>query len=137
MIITWIECWIGLSLLHEPHALSLSLLIACFDCLPLFGAGTILLPLSLAQWFFGFPKKALGLFILTLIISTLRLIIEPKLMAKQIGIPLLFQLLSMMICVNLFGVLGFLYAPFLCILGIDLLHNHSTSSHTTTKERCS
>lgn len=133
MCLTWIECWLGLILLHEPHAFSLSLLIACFDSLPLLGVGVVLLPLSLAQWFFGFPKKALGLFLLFLVITALRFVIEPKLLAKQMGIPVIFHVLSMMICVNLFGGLGFLYAPFLCILSMDILHNSKISTHTTTK----
>lgn len=77
--------------------------------------------------------KALGLFLLFLVITALRFVIEPKLLAKQMGIPVIFHVLSMMICVNLFGGLGFLYAPFLCILSMDILHNSKISTHTTTK----
>lgn len=134
MGMTWIECWIGLLLIHEPHAFSLSLLIACFDSLPLFGVGVVLLPLSLSQFFFGFPKRAVGLLLIYLIVTSLRFLIEPKLFAHQMGIPVLVHLLSMIICLNLFGALGFFYAPFLCVLGMDMLHNRQQRTQTTTKE---
>lgn len=134
MIFTWIECFIGLLLIQEPHAFSLSLFIACFDSLPILGVGTVLLPLSLAQFFLGYPKKALGLLIIYVVVSCIKFFLEPKIVSKQMGIPVLFHLLSMVICLNLFGGIGLLYAPFLCRISVDLLHNKQQINQTITKE---
>lgn len=134
MLLTWFECFIGLKIIHEPNAFSLSLLIACFDSLPVLGVGVVLLPLALSQFFLGFTKKALGLFLIYLIVSLIKFFIEPKILSKQMGIPVFFHLLSMVLCLNLFGTIGLLYAPFLCRVSLDFMHIQQQIAHTTKKE---
>ncbi len=113
--ITGSLCFLGLSILQIDHALFLSLLAAAFDSMPLIGIGFILLPYTIYLFLIQ-SNKAFSLLLLYLIITGLRFFIEPKILSKQLDIPLLLHLTMMFICSHLFGWIGFFYAPIFCVL---------------------
>lgn len=114
-LITGSLCFLGLSILQIDHALFLSLLAAAFDSMPLIGIGFILLPYTIYLFLIQ-SNKAFSLLMLYLIITGLRFFIEPKILSKQLDIPLLLHLTMMFICSHLFGWIGFFYAPIFCVL---------------------
>lgn len=114
-LITGSLCFLGLLILQIDHALFLSLLAAAFDSMPLIGIGFILLPYTIYLFLIQ-SNKAFSLLLLYLIITGLRFFIEPKILSKQLDIPLLLHLTMMFICSHLFGWIGFFYAPIFCVL---------------------
>lgn len=113
--LTWIFCFIGFSLLKTNHPLFYSLLLSLFDPIPFLGIGIILIPLSLYLFLIG-NSNAFFYFLMYLIITTIRFIIEPKIMSKQLNIPFLLHIFMMFFCEKLFGWIGFLYSPIFCVL---------------------
>ena len=114
-LITGSLCFLGLLILQIDHALFLSLLAAAFDSMPLISIGFILLPYTIYLFLIQ-SNKAFSLLMLYLIITGLRFFIEPKILSKQLDIPLLLHLTMMFICSYLFGWIGFFYAPIFCVL---------------------
>ena len=114
-LITGSLCFLGLLILQIDHALFLSLLAAAFDSMPLIGIGFILLPYTIYLFLIQ-SNKAFSLLLLYLLITGLRFFIEPKILSKQLDIPLLLHLTMMFICSYLFGWIGFFYAPIFCVL---------------------
>lgn len=114
-LITGSLCFIGLFLINIEHALFISLLAASFDSMPLIGIGFILLPYAIYLFFIQ-SNKAIAVLLIYIIITGLRFFIEPKILSKQLNIPLLLHLLMMFICSQLFGWIGFFYAPVFCVL---------------------
>lgn len=114
-LITWAECLIGFIALGIDHAFLFSLLTASFDSMPLAGVGLILLPYSIYLFIIQ-SEKAIWIMILYLIITLIRFFIEPKILSSQLNIPILLHLFMMFICAFLFGWIGFLYSPLLCVL---------------------
>ena len=57
------------------------------DIFPVLGPGTVLLPLAVYRLLCGSAAQALGLFIGWIILSVIRQIIEPKLLAKMTRTP--------------------------------------------------
>lgn len=127
-LITWIECMIGLLFIQHPHFIFFAFIIACFDSMPLVGCGFILYPYALYLNIHHFPQQAIILVILGLFNSTLRFFIEPKIVSKQLNIPLLLHLFMMILCTKLFGFLGFFYSPILCTL-LVLAYKEKTKVH--------
>jgi len=116
MLITGVICLIGLIVLRYPYALFISLVVAVFDFLPVFGPGVILLPWAIASVISGNFSMAIGLVLIYAVITVARQIFEPKILGSQLGIHPLVMLMSMFIGLQIFGLLGFLIGPFIIIV---------------------
>ena len=64
----------------------------------------------------GDMSIAVKLFILAIILLTIRRIVEPKVMGTHIGLSSLPTLIAMFIGLKLFGIIGLLTGPFVIIL---------------------
>lgn len=113
LFLTFGELFIGFTLLQIQHASILALLIAVLDILPVLGTGTILIPWSIINIIIGNYKLSTGIFILYIVITIIRNIIEPKLIGKQMGLYPILTLASMLVGLNLFGVMGIFALPIL------------------------
>ena len=122
LTVTFCELLAGLSLLRQPYALLLSVLIALIDALPVFGTGTVLLPWAAVLCLAGNIPRALALAALYAIISVARSILEPKIMAAQAGLPPLAALMAMYVGFRTLGVGGMVIFP-LALLLIKQLHD--------------
>ncbi len=111
MLITFGELMIGLLIIGVRRAILLAALIAIFDIFPVVGAGAILLPWAAISLIQGKALQALGLFILYVIILTVRQFLEPKVVGKQVGLPPLVTLACMFVGTSLFGVWGLFGLP--------------------------
>lgn len=81
--------------LNVGYPLLMALLIAFTDALPIVGSGTIMLPWAIISAMNGNINLALALFILFVVISVVRQLLEPKVVSNQIGIHPIFTLIAM------------------------------------------
>lgn len=123
MTITFFELAFGLWLLGVERFITIALLIAIFDILPVLGVGGVLIPWSILSILQGHYVLAIGLFLLYAVILVVRNILEPRIVGKQIGLHPVVTLASMFVGAQLFGILGLFGLP----IGISLLQHLNTT----------
>lgn len=112
--------WIGLSLLGVKYALLLALITGALDLLPYLGVGTIMIPWAAYLMLAGDLQFGLKIAILYVVILVVRQILEPKLVATNIGISPLLTLVALFVGLKLFGVLGLILGPVMTVILIAL-----------------
>lgn len=123
--LTFCEVLVGLLLLRRPYALLLAVLITLVDALPVFGAGTVLVPWAAVALLTERAPLAVALTALYLLTLTVRSIMEPRLLGAQTGLPPLFSLLAMYLGFCAFGVTGMVGFPFLLLLASQLCNSET------------
>lgn len=116
LLVTFCQLLAGLLLLRQEYALLLSLLIALIDALPVFGTGTVLLPWAAVCCIMGNVPKGIALLALYGVIALVRSVLEPKVMAAQVGLPPLSSLAAMYVGFRLMGVAGMIGLPLALLL---------------------
>lgn len=111
ILMTFTELMIGLSILRIPQAATLSAIIAIVDILPILGTGTILIPWALASMILGNIPLGIGIAVIYIVVLVVRNIVEPKLIGKQVGLHPIATLLSMLLGLNLCGLIGMFGFP--------------------------
>ena len=96
--------------------LLLAIGIALIDIIPVLGTGTVLLPWAAISFISGNIRLGIGLLVMYIIILVIRQIIEPKLVAGQVGLPPIITIIAMYIGSKTIGILGFFILPFCVIL---------------------
>ncbi len=96
-----------------PYAMTVALVIAVLDILPILGTGSVLIPWGILAAVNGNFKMALGVVLLYLVITVVRNIIEPKLVGKQVGLHPVLTLAGMLLGLRFAGFIGMLGVPFL------------------------
>ena len=113
---------IGMLVLHSPHPLLLSILIAIIDALPFFGSGFILWPGAIYFFTRGNTFLAIGYLALYGIIQITRQILQPKILGTQIGLHPLLTLFSMYFGFKCIGVFGLILGPIVAVVLKALFH---------------
>jgi len=90
--------------------------VAVLDFLPAVGAGFVLTPWALYSLIMGQWGLALGLIAIYVVITIVHQIVEPKVMAANLGLPPIVTIAAMYIGLQLFGIIGILLAPILMTL---------------------
>lgn len=122
MFFTFLEMMLGLYILkligvyESGHIVIVSIITAFVDIFPVLGTGTIVVPWALYCLITGDYAMTIGLVIIYVIILVLRQILEPKLVANQLGLPPVVTIAAMYIGTQLFGVLGIFLMPIICIM---------------------
>lgn len=109
--LTFVELWLGLSLLNIPYALAISLGIAIFDLMPILGTGGVLLPWSVILLVLGNFPLAIGIALLYVAITAIRNTLEPKIVGDQIGMHPLATMVAMILGLKLMGIVGMMLFP--------------------------
>ncbi|MBQ6333633.1 MAG: AI-2E family transporter [Erysipelotrichaceae bacterium] len=111
MGLTFLELFIGLSLVGISNSGMWALIISFLDILPVLGVGTVLLPWSISLMIS--KRLILGLEILTiyLIITVIRNIVEPRLVGTNLGLHPLATLIAMITGLRLFSFVGMFGLP--------------------------
>ena len=126
--ITFCELSLGLFLLKligaydSGYIFVIAILTAIIDIVPVLGTGTVLIPWAVISLLNGNYPLAIGLFVLYGCITVIRQIIEPKLVAAQLGIPAFLTISSMFIGSQIFGVIGIFILP-ITIVMLKLLND--------------
>ncbi len=139
--VTFCELSLGLFVLKllgiydSGYIFVIAALTAVIDIVPVLGTGTVLIPWALYNLIIGNYSTAVGLIIIYACITVIRQIIEPKLVAAQLGIPAFLTIVSMFIGSQIFGVLGIFILP-ITIVMLKLLNDEGIIHliHKTTPE---
>ena len=119
LIISTIEfvfVYFGFILLGVSYPSATALFVTIVDILPIVGTGAVMIPMSIFHYLQGNIFLGVGLIIHYAIIIILRRIIDPKILADNIGISSLSALISMYLGVKLAGFVGLFMGPAIVIL---------------------
>ncbi len=122
MLITFTEMFIGLSFLkligvYKGGYIAIIAFVTCIvDIVPVLGTGTVLIPWAVYSFITGNVGLGVGLAVLYAVITVLRQIIEPKLVANQVGLPAIATIAAMFIGARLFGAFGIIILPLTVVI---------------------
>lgn len=102
---------IGLLILHVEYAVTIGLITGLVDLLPYLGTGTVFIPWIVYMFFKGNYSLVIGLSILYGVVLIFRQIIEPKVVAENVGLDPLLTLVALFVGLQLFGFLGLIIGP--------------------------
>lgn len=128
MAITFVEMFLGLFLLkligvYDGSYIAIVSFVTCIiDIVPVLGTGTVLLPWAIYNLVFGNFGMGIGLLVLYGVITVIRQIVEPKLVANQAGLPAIITIMAMFLGVRIFGAFGIIILPFTVII-LKLLYD--------------
>ncbi|CEH31678.1 sporulation protein [Aneurinibacillus migulanus] len=114
--ITAVIVIIGLLIIGVPYAVSIGLLTGLVDLLPYLGTGTVFVPWIAYAFFDGDIRLAIGLGILYAIVIVQRQVMEPKIVADNVGLDPLLTLIALFVGLKLFGFLGLILGPVLLVV---------------------
>ncbi len=146
--ITFCEVSLGLFLLKlmgiydSGYIFVIAILTAIIDIVPVLGTGTVLIPWALVSLLNGNYPMAIGLIVMYACITVIRQIIEPKLVAAQLGIPAFLTIVSMFIGSQIFGVIGIFILPITIVMlkllndeGIIHIFHYTDTEETKAEEK--
>lgn len=122
ILITTCELSLGLGILKLAHIyeygyiIGISLLIAIIDIIPVLGTGTVLIPWAVISFITGDIAMGVGLIVIYVVITIIRQIIEPKLVAGQFDLPAIVTIASMYIGTRILGPIGLFLLPITVII---------------------
>lgn len=116
ILITFLELFVGFTILGIKYAFLIALFTAVIDILPVLGTGTVLIPWSVFLLLSGNYYTGVALIIIYIVITIIREIIEPKIVGKYIGLYPLLTLISMYVGLKTLGVVGLLLFPIITII---------------------
>lgn len=139
IFLTFLQTYIGFSFLKVRYSLILSILSAFFDILPILGVSAIYLPLSLLYFVLGEPTKALIILLLYFVITTVRHIVEPKIISASLGLHPVSVLAAIFIGLKMNGFTGMVYLIFLMVFykifnKVTDFKNHESDTLEPVKE---
>ena len=111
MLLTFVEMFIGFSVLRVPYSFVLAILVAVVDLLPMFGTGTVLIPWAVGALVLGQYPLGSGLLILYGISLIVRQVAEPRLVGASLGLHPLASFAAMFAGFRLFGIVGLFLGP--------------------------
>lgn len=117
IFVTFCEITIGLNVLKligvydGGYIIAISICTALLDILPVFGTGTVLVPWAVINFFNGNIGLGIGLLVIYGLITVIRQILEPRLVAMNVGLPPIVTLAGMYLGLQLFGVVGLFALP--------------------------
>lgn len=128
MLITFVEMFIGLSFMklvgvYKGSYIAIIAFVTCIvDIIPVLGTGTVILPWAVYSFISGNVGLGIGLIILYAVVTVLRQIIEPKLVANQVGLPAIVTIAAMFLGARLFGAFGIIILP-LTVIVLKLMYD--------------
>jgi sporulation integral membrane protein YtvI len=102
---------IGLLILRVEYAITIGLITGLVDLLPYLGTGAVFIPWIVYLFFKGNYTLVIGLSILYAVVLIFRQIIEPKVVAENVGLDPLLTLVALFVGLQLFGFLGLIIGP--------------------------
>jgi len=135
LLVTFSELLIGFMILQVPYPLTLAALIAVIDFSPILGTGTVMVPWAIVSMVSGDIRTALGLLILWAVISTIRQILEPKIIGKKLGLHPFHALVAMYFGFSLFGFTGLVLAPLAITVLIGVIREKYPGDKTVSAKK--
>ncbi|MCR5040761.1 MAG: sporulation integral membrane protein YtvI [Clostridia bacterium] len=138
-LITATEVYIILTVLRlakvfdSNYIFVISVITAIVDIVPVLGTGTVFIPWAVYSLFTGRIGLGIGLLIGYAAITVIRQVIEPKLVAGQVGLSPVITICSMYIGGRVLGALGIFILP-LTVMFIKLLSDEGIIEIFATRE---
>lgn len=107
---------IGLLILRVDYAITIGLLTGLVDLLPYLGTGTVFVPWIIYAFFKGKYSLVIGLSVLYGVVLIFRQIVEPKVLADNVGLDPLLTLIALFTGLKLFGFVGLIIGPVSLVL---------------------
>lgn len=120
--VTFAEMSIGLTVLRlagifeSNYIVIIAAITAIVDIIPVLGTGTVIIPWAVYSLIMGDIAMAIGLFVIYAVITVIRQVIEPKLVAGQLGLSPIITIAALYFGLKIFGVLGMFIMPVLVIM---------------------
>ncbi len=142
MLITFTEVFLGLNLMkvigvYDGGYIPVIAFVICIvDIIPVLGTGTVVIPWAIYSLFVGNIGTGIGLILLYVVITVLRQVVEPKLVARQAGLPSIVTIMAMFLGARIFGAFGILLLP-LTVIVVKLMYDEGVigvKSHATEGE---
>jgi sporulation integral membrane protein YtvI len=102
---------VGLLILRVDFAITIGLITGLVDLLPYLGTGTVFVPWIVYAFFKGNYSLVIGLSILYGVVVIFRQIVEPKVVAENVGLDPLLTLVALFVGLQLFGFFGLIAGP--------------------------
>ena len=116
MMITFMEAFVGFTVLGVEYAFLMAVLTAVVDIMPILGTGAVVIPWGVFEIIRGNYFIGIGLLVLYAIITVVRQFLEPKIVGKSVGLHPLLALVSMYVGLKLFGVAGLFGFPIALVI---------------------
>lgn len=116
MMITFMEAFVGFTVLGVEYAFLMAVLTAVVDIMPILGTGAVVIPWGVFEIIRGNYFIGIGLLVLYAIITVVRQFLEPKIVGKSVGLHPLLALVSMYVGLKLFGVVGLFGFPIALVI---------------------
>lgn len=120
MIVTFVELYLGFVLIGLSQSAMLACIIAVIDFLPVLGLDMIMVPWIIINALTNDIYLAIALLIIYLIVVVTKNILEPRLLAKNLGLSPIVSLIGMYLGMQWFGIIGLFIAPTLIMIIIQV-----------------
>ncbi len=140
MLITFTEMFVGLSFMkligaYNGGYIAIIAFVTCIvDIIPVLGTGTVIIPWAIYSLIVGQYGLSIGLLVLYAVITVLRQVIEPKLVANQVGLPAIVTIMAMFIGARAFGTFGIIILP-LTVVVLKLMYDEGVIGHKALIEK--
>ena len=133
MLITYVTMLLGLFVLGVEHSAAIALFIALLDILPVLGVGTVLVPWSIFEIFWGSRFLGIGLMLLFIVNAVVRQITEPKIVGKSLNLHPVVTLILLYAGYAIFGILGLLLLPMLAAVITSVINKGGLNDDSSAK----
>ena len=120
-LLAFVVMFVSFTLYGVDYALTIAVILAIIDIIPLIGTIAILLPWGIFQLFFGVPNFGVFLIILAIGYFLFRRLIEPKIMGTQTGLHPIFALIGIYVGIQFSGGWGALLGPLVMVVLIGVI----------------
>lgn len=140
MLITFVEMFVGLSFMklvgiYKGGYIAIIAFVTCIvDIIPVLGTGTVILPWAVYSFITGNVGLGIGLIILYAVITVLRQVVEPKLVANQVGLPAIVTIAAMFLGARFFGAFGIIILP-LTVIVLKLMYDEGVIGNKASVEK--
>lgn len=121
MVVTFGELWFGFMIIGIEQSIMLACIIAIFDFMPVLGLDMIMIPWIIICSLTNNMARAIGLLVVYMIIVITKNIMEPKLIAKNLGVTPVVSLVGMYLGMKIMGLMGLIIVPTLLMVIIQVV----------------
>lgn len=121
MIVTFLQLLIGFKIIGLEHHIMLACIIAIFDFMPVLGLDMIMIPWIIISALTNEICLAGALLVIYMIIVITKNIMEPKLIAKNLGVTPVLSLVGMYLGMKIMGIMGLVIVPTLLMVIIQII----------------
>ncbi len=114
----------GMWILHFPYAVILGVLFGIAGIVPILGSAILTIPWAIGALLLGDLSTAVKLLLLQTVVSIIRHLIEPKILADSVGLDILSTLFALYVGMQSFGMFGLFLGPIILIGVKSLFATH-------------